>query len=247
VELQDRLDDLTVALPPGRVVEVGGEPAFWLSDDAAPAGLWALLRIKHEASGLWPVLVVEDGPWWTHSATPEDVGYIDQHDPDEFMTETWDAWVERADEDFEVLAPFGEHCPGLTAAGEPERDPDAVADWYAGLIEADGPRLALVPVDRSADAPTVMGWEGAASHADTVPLSAFLRSWEERFGARVVQVGEFAMNVAVAAPPVAEEHAVHVAAEHWVFCPENVERHAGTLVGYGKQIQEKIAWPFSWV
>ncbi|WP_199440736.1 DUF4253 domain-containing protein [Umezawaea beigongshangensis] len=246
MELRDRLNDLNVELPEGRVVELAGEDAFWISTGSAPTGLWAALRLAHATSGLWPVLVREDRAWWEGSS-PESVDYVDQYDPDDFMAETWDYWVEsHADEGYELLAPFGEHCPGLTAAGEEERDPDSVADMYAGLLEVEGVLIALVPVERSADALVAMGWEGAATHADTVPLTALLRSWEERFGARLVQAGATSLNLSVGAPPVVDEHALHVAAEHWVFCPDNVEQNAGTLSGYGERIQEKIAWPFRW-
>lgn len=246
-DLYDQLDDLTVALPEGRVVEMDEEPAFWLSYDPTPTGLCARLRERHHISGLWPVLVPSDEAWWTtHPVWPEDIRYIDLHDPTEVMAEIWGNWVEQANGQVDMLAPFGAHCPGLTAAGSPARDPDAVADWQAAILEPESPLLALVPVERGADALTATGWEGAISHAETVPLSAMLRTWEERFGARVVRVSRFSLTLSIAGPPVDEEHALHVAAEHWAFCPDKVERRAGGLIDYGRQIQEQITWTFNW-
>jgi len=245
-DLDDLLDDLSASLPEGDRVYVDDEPTFWISDDPAPTGLWAELRELHTSTGLWPVLVSEDEPWWTRVAVPEDPRYIDQHDPTEFMAEVWRKWVDQANGNVDLLAPFGEHCPGLTASGSKARDPEAVADWHASMIEPENPFLALVPVDRGADAITAMGWEGAHGHAETVPLSAMIRTWEERFGARLVRVGRNSLTLSIAGPPVVEEHALHVAAEHWAFCPDNLERGAGALIDYGKQIQEQITWTFTW-
>lgn len=245
-DLGDLLDDLTVSLPDGDMVDIDEEPAFWISYDPAPTGLWAQLREQSHLTGLWPVLVNDDEPWWHDVAAPEAVSYIDQHDPTEFMAEIWRRWVDRANGNVDLLAPFGEHCPGLTASGAKARDPEAVADWHASMIEPESPFLALVPVYRGADAITAMGWEGALGHSETVPLSAMVRTWEERFGARLVRVGRNSLTLSIAGPPVVEEHALHVAAEHWAFCPDNLERGAGALIDYGKDIQEQITWNFTW-
>jgi hypothetical protein len=245
-DLGERLEDLTVALPPGRIVEIDGEPAFWLTDDQAPPGLWSLLRAHHDISGLWPVLVVDDEPWWTQAFSPS-VDHIDDHDAEEFMSDVWNDWEDDDRSDPGLREPFGEWCPGLAAAGEPTMDPDGLSERYAAALEPTAPRLALVPVDRSADALAAMGWEGAAHHADTAALSAMLRSWEERFGVRVVKTGRNTLVLSVAAPPVVDEHAVQVAAEHWVFCPMAVQRQDATLETYAHDIEGKNSWVFRWV
>jgi hypothetical protein len=43
--------------------------------------------------------------------------------------------------------------------------------------------------NRSADTLAVTGWIGPANHAQTAPLAAVVRSWEDRFGVRVTRVG----------------------------------------------------------
>jgi len=50
----------------------------------------------------------------------------------------------------------------------------------------------------------------------------------------------------VAAPPVDPEHALHVAAEHWTFCPDNIVQGPGDLQGYAEQIIGEHAWSFWW-
>jgi len=48
-------------------------------------------------------------------------------------------------------------------------------------------RIGLVAAERPADVPLVIGWEGPVNWGDfLLPLTAVLRSWEDRFGARVI-------------------------------------------------------------
>src|SRR5687768_1129100 len=81
-------------LPPGRVMRAGDvqRVAYWLSDAAAPAGLWGQLRAA--GSGLWPLLLEglhlgPDRPWvngelgLTATSAPAD------HDPNEALGTLW--------------------------------------------------------------------------------------------------------------------------------------------------------------
>ncbi len=164
------------------------------------------------------------------------------------MTEVWQEWVARMPQDaLEELEPYGAICPGPAAPGVLKADPEAVADWLAGELAVKGMPLGLVAADRSADALTIMGWQGALHHNEwMVPMAAVVRSWEDRFGARVVSVGFNTLDLSVAAPPVDAEHALQVAAEHWAFCPDNVVQGPGDLQGYAEQIIGAHAWSFWW-
>lgn len=249
---------LSVALPPGDVVwpDPGytgqgraARPAFWMSDDPVPADDWRRLRAEHRRSGLWPLLLDESAqPWSVGQVVPDEPVQIDHFTAEGFMTEVWQEWVAQMPADaLTELDPYGAICPGLAAPGTPVADPDAVADWYAGELAARGMPLGLVAAARSADALVVMGWQGALHHNEwMVPLAAVVRSWEERFGARVVGVGFNTLEMSVAAPPADAEHALHVAAEHWAFCPDNVVQGAGDLQGYAQQIIGQHAWSFWW-
>lgn len=249
---------LSVELPPGDVVwpdpgysqfALDHRPAFWLSDMAASGDLWAGLRAEHGRSGLWPVLL-EDSvqPWSAGQIAPDAVAEIDNYHAAAFMAEVWADWVQKADvEQLELLDPFGPGCPGPAPSGELAADPGAVADWYAGVIAERRTPLGLVAADRGADALAVMGWQGALNHNEwMVPLAAVVRSWEDRFGARLVGMGFNTLDLSVAAPPVTPEHALHVAAEHWTFCPDSVIYSAGTLIDYAEQIRGRNAWSFWW-
>lgn len=229
-------------------------PAYWLSDEPAGAGLWSRFRAEHHRSGLWPLLMDDSTqPWSAGQVAPEQVADIDTYRPSAFMSEVWADWAEpqgdegEEDYDFEDLAPFRRECPGLAPPGELMEDPDVVADWYAGILDDGSMPLGLAAVGRGADALAVMGWQGAVNHNKwTAPLSAVVRSWEERFGVRVVRIGFDTLDVSVAAPPVTTDHALRVAAEHWAFCPDNITQGPGALAGYAQSIRGRNSWSFWW-
>ncbi|WP_395108196.1 DUF4253 domain-containing protein [Actinomadura sp. SCN-SB] len=249
---------LPVALPAGDVVwpdpgypqhQFVRRPAFWVSDEPVDGELWARLRAEHGTSGLWPLLLDEsDQPWAAGQVAPEPVSDIANYAPGAFMHEVWADWAEQAPEaDIEDLAPFGLHCPGPADPGRPLDDPDALADRHARVLARRGLSLGLAAVDRGADALTAMGWQGALNHNEwTAPLSAVVRSWEDRFAARVVGLGFNTLELSVAAPPMTTRHALHVAAEHWAFCPDILFQGPGTLAGYAEEIRGKTWWSFWW-
>ncbi len=250
--------ELTVELPPGVTVwpdptfERGRphrRPAFWLSDDPVSGELWSELRAEHPTSGLWPLLLEESvQPWSVGQIAPDDADRINLFHAQAFMDEVWADWVESASHDqIGNLEPFGPVSPGLAEPGVPVAHPDVVADWYARELARNGTPLGLVAASRGADALAVMGWQGAVNHNEwAVPMAAVIRSWEDRFGARVVGVGFNTLDLSVAAPPTTELHAVHVAAEHWTFCPDSIVQGPGTLVDYAEQIMGRNAWSFWW-
>ncbi|WP_214416098.1 DUF4253 domain-containing protein [Sphaerisporangium fuscum] len=250
---------LSVELPAGAVVwpdpsyvrfpAQRRRPAFWLSEDPVSGAYWARLRAEHARSGLWPVLLEESvQPWSVGQIAPDVAAEIDNYNVAAFMEEVWADWIERASEDqFEILDPFGPHCPEPAEPGEPRTDPDTLADRYAAMLAEQGRPVGLAAVDRGADALAVMGWQGALHHNEwNVPLAAVVRSWEDRFAARLVGMGFNTLELSVAAPPVTSQHALEVAAEHWAFCPDAIVQGAGTLIDYAEQIRGRHAWSFWW-
>lgn len=249
---------LSVELPAGSVVwpdptyvqfPSQRRPAFWLSESPVTGSLWARLRAEHSGSGLWPVLLEESvQPWSFGQIAPDAPTEIDNYTMDAFMAEVWSDWIARAaEEQFEILDPFGPHCPGPAEPGELRFDPDALADRYAATLAEQGTPVGLAAVRRGADALAVMGWQGALHHNEwNVPLAAVVRSWEDRFAARLVGMGFNTLDLSVAAPPVTSGHALGVAAEHWAFCPDAIVQSAGTLIDYAELIRGKTTWSFWW-
>ncbi|MEV0327925.1 DUF4253 domain-containing protein [Micromonospora echinospora] len=241
------------ALPPGRLVtpEDGGPPPYWLSDDPAEPYRWTQLRRNHQVTGLWPLLLSglrsqEERPWVVGEVSPARMSSPDRHDPTELLAQWWGE--DEKDADFaEVVAPLGVRWPGPADAGQPEGSPGDFADEYVAFLADGQTRLGLVPAARSADTLAVTGWTGPTNFTcDSGEIAAVVRSWEERFGARVIGLGFDTLYLSVAAPPTSPEHALRVAAEHFAFCPDNVWQGSGTLAAYAEQIRGLNCWAFWW-
>ncbi|MEV6478344.1 DUF4253 domain-containing protein [Streptomyces sp. NPDC051576] len=243
-----RLAALGLELPAGRLIDETdegpwSEPLLWLADERAIPGAWSALRQTARQAGLLPVVLEvggdQGGPerW---ELSPEEASYPGDHDADEVLEELWEEFTEEGDE-----------WPGLAEPLTSEADPDERAAEIANSLAGGGPgveepRLALVPARRSADIPAAIGWMGPANHEnDVARLCAVLRSWEDRFGVRLVALGYDWLTVSVAAPPADLDEAEEVADEHFAFCPDNIggiddlEAYAGKLIG------ERV-WHFWW-
>jgi len=259
---------LGLRLPPGQLIDTTfegpwHEPLLWYADGPAAADTWSGLLTARSA-GLLPVLLesetMQDGQFARWQLDPGMMSYPGDHDAEEFLADCWTSYL--ADEDYdeddliELVAPYGPEWPGLAPALAPEADSDR-ADTVAAEITAelvgtgqlDNPRVALVHARRSADIPAAMGWSGALNHEnDVAALCAVLRSWEDRFGLRLVALGSDTLTATVAAPPRTEEEAEAIAAEHFAFCPDNITQgHFETLRDYAhKALLAKPTWHFWW-
>ncbi|MCX5384881.1 DUF4253 domain-containing protein [Streptomyces sp. NBC_00083] len=233
---------LGLVLPSGGLVGPADEPWCWCADEPAGPRDWARLAPARRTAGLHPVLLggVRDLGQW--DLAPGEVSYPGDHDAEDVLAEFWEAYAEVE------LGYGGEEWPGLAEAPDSGADPDRVAAEVAGAATGAGPlrgaRMALVPARRSADIPAALGWRGALSHEnDVARLCAVLRSWEDRFGIRVVGLTYDQLLVSVAAPPEDREEALVLAAEHFAFCPDAIattlQEHAESLVG-------ARSWTFRW-
>jgi hypothetical protein len=92
-----------------------------------------------------------------------------------------------------------------------------------------------------------MGWNGAANvQPSAAPLTAVLRSWEDRFGATVLHVGFDTLDLLVRRPVTTEQAALAVAAEHFAFCADNVYQGAGSIREYAAELPGAGRWSFWW-
>jgi len=196
-------------------------PMCWLTEAPVSVGLWSHLRAEHHRSGLWPLLVLRGGEGFGWYA--EDESSLARLDPVTLMSQWWPGVGRLTKFDRRILGiARPEEWPGLAPPGTPRIDPDLLADETAeGKVAVEPARIALVPAARSADSIGLAGWS-PTDYESYSPgaASAVLRTWEERFGARVIGVGSGTLWVSVAAPPTTIEHAARVAVEHFSFCPE---------------------------
>ncbi|MFJ8308846.1 MULTISPECIES: DUF4253 domain-containing protein [unclassified Streptomyces] len=233
---------LGLDLPPGRLFGPASEPLLWYADDPAGPEDWARLSPARRAAGLHPVLlggIRELADW---GLTLDDTSYPGDHDAEDVLAGLWETYAE------DELGYESEEWPGLALAPALQEDPDRKAAEIAGTATVEGPlkgaRLALVPARRSADIPAAIGWTGPLNHEEDVArLCAVLRSWEDRFGIRVVGLTSDHLTLSVAAPPTNREEALILAAEHFAFCPDAIEtdlyEHANSLMSTG-------SWAFRW-
>lgn len=257
-ELEKSIDTLPFALPGGLLLGSESGTEYFLSTNPPAPGLWTQVRENHSRSGLWPVFLRghesdPERPW-----IDEDQGYAGSRPPDDCDPEVelgrlWNELAEcnsaipRLWADFRNrTGPFDGRWPGLAAAAVPELAPEAAADALADRLIIDtGTRLGLVPVNRSADVPAVTQW-WPGDEMDIAAAIAVLRSWEERFGVRMVQFGYDSLELSVAAPPRTLADAERVAAEHFALCVENIGRGSGDLSLYAEELIGARHWSFWW-
>ncbi|MFD9793890.1 DUF4253 domain-containing protein [Streptomyces sp. NPDC059070] len=226
---------LGLDLPPGRLF--GDGPLLWRAESPAAPGDWARLLPARLAAGLQPVLVGGKYGLDQWELAPEEMTYPGDHDAEDVLAEVWEEFAE------EELG--AGDWPGLAEGPALQEDPDVRAGSVADGSWPKDARLALVPARRSADIPAALGWSGALNlEEDTGRLSAVLRSWEDRFGVRVVGLAFDELLVSVAAPPTTLEQARAVAAEHFAFCPDVIE---DSLEEYARdELLNSPSWHFWW-
>lgn len=258
-----------IRLPAGRRIHGKGdrgEPVAWATTEPVPdAGrVWAALSQAHARSGLVPVLLAGIGgdperPWDTQEfRDPDDLTGLDDLDAAELLREDWlrqtteyddydEEDEEYEDEDFarsiaEDVAPFSRRqFPGLAQAEDHQLSAGQLDRVLSGLGPA---RVGLVPASRPADALPVLGWNEAFVTA--VPYAAVLRSWEDRFGARLLRVGLAEISVLAQRPPRTLESAQHLAAEQWAFCNECGGTGLHDVPGITASLMSSPMWTFWW-
>ncbi|GGJ13054.1 hypothetical protein GCM10010121_024290 [Streptomyces brasiliensis] len=105
-------------------------------------------------------------------------------------------------------------------------------------------RLTLVPASRGSDVVALLGW---SAEAPLPLLCALLRSWEDRYGVRVVALYGSELWVSVARPPVAAAHANILALEHVLSTADNIVDDPPTpFPDYAAALVGRTDWSFWW-
>lgn len=261
-------------LPAGSLIEADdsapdgmtGRPLLWMTDELVQdAGEeWIRLRAEHERTGLYPLMLEvswdRDDYWHEYWHSPELEDVFDQLDLAEEFRDLWDTVREDrhpADEDGDRNSwlPSGP-WPGTAKPGCCGNDPQAMASGMARHLQEEPDwrgrqrrwRLGLVPADRGADALTLAGWSGPCNHTNHIEqLSIVLRSWEDRFGARVVALGTDTLTLSIADPPHDLEHARAITLEHFAFCPDTLwQGHSHSVDEYAETLIDMNTWTFWW-
>lgn len=244
-----------VMLPAGRRVvpmEAPGEPVAWVTTKPVPdAGLaWSALSDAHQQTGLVPILLTgseKDEDYFFYS--PADLAALDHLDVTEVLAERWERRMPADDEvDSDFLAamrgPFSSQFPGL-APGEDTRL--SMAQIHEALRSLPAAPIGLVPAARPADVLPTVGWSTTDQFQTPLPIAAILRSWEARFGARLLTVGPGAqIRLLVERPPRTTEAAQAIAAEHFAFCDECAGQGLRDIPKITASLVNAPTWTFWW-
>lgn len=238
-------------------------PTLWQSDTpvAEPVQLWTRCQRHEGVTGLRPVL----SRWPIHPGPASHPAEIAAYQLEPSLEASWRSYRELQLSGLGIPAdllpadvqpwepdpgPPYEQWPGLAPAvdaaegNDPEQVPPLVlADLLADPRGLGEPYLVLVPAARSADIPAVMAWDADVPH---VQLSAMLRSWEDRFGIRVVAFHHAWIYVSVARPPRTAAHAAHVALEHVLTGAYNVNEGWPPFADYAASLLGARLWSFWW-
>jgi hypothetical protein len=264
----------SVTLPAGMHIVSGygtGQPVAWATIQPVPEPdkIWAALSAAHPQTGLVPFLLegmaADPGstqrPWDEGEfEDPADLAELDRLDAEALLESWWNSRLkpltEGQDEDpakILIRLPFSRRFPGLAPAETTPRDP---RELQLAMAWSRRPaRIGLAVADRPADVLARIGWLGAANTCDTPPIAAVLRSWEDRFGARLLQIGFDRIRLLVGRPPRTADAALRLAAEQYVFCDECQHglSEMGTAVpgldtvpGLALCVLDVPAWTFWW-
>lgn len=215
-----------------RTIEGHGEPVAWVTYEPVPGAgrVWLALSEMAAETGLQPVLLV--APFWVpgydpadYFVEPSDVTELDRMNAAGILAGLWDA--KTADDDNPRVAgqhqhfPFSRRFPGLAPIADGQL---AMAEILGVLDSLPDAHVCLAAAARPADVLAVTGWGPTDAWDSALPVAAVLRSWEDRFGASLLQLGPSAeIRLLVSRPPRTVAVAQLVAAEQWAFC--------GALVG----------------
>jgi Domain of unknown function (DUF4253) len=145
--------------------------------------------------------------------------------------------------------------PGLAPATGGSLSSAARAAALASIRSA---RIGLIAARRPADVLATVGWtcfddpayeDGIRNAAATqaVWIGAILRSWENRFGARLLAIGPSAeIRLLVQRPPRTLELADKIAAEHSAFCDECAGQGLSTVREIAPALVDAPIWTFWW-
>lgn len=241
-----------VTLPDGVLYEPEAEggsrgegPVIWASERPVTdvGRVWVRLAAAFPETGVWPFVI--DASYGFHGFT-DYLMDMPRGRHKEALTVLRRAWTEQFAYDDEAaadeLAPFDKSFPGVAVPTLGARV-TSIDHLVTSLIG----HLGLAAVHRPADILDAVGWMGAVNQdLDPLDMTTVLRSWEHRFDAYVVGMGTDTLVLAVGRPPRDLATATAIAAEHYAFCPDNVQQGPGTIREYAQGIVGEGLWWFWW-
>ena len=242
----------------------------------ADTGLWPLLLLtmrpygaaleRQKARGALGELRIEKlarRPWHSGEFEPVPVGSVEAHDPAEILARWWGE-ITGGDGGQPLVPPPQlpfDRWPGLApaAAGLSAAGDEAAERFAVDLASAPGGLELLTGRDSGIHIGLVEAADGAAAltacgfmsrRGETAEDAAVIRSWQDRFGARLCAVGFDCLGLSVAKPPASPEHCHLLAAEHLANeTPEALVDGIDTPLSfedYAARLSGGNTWRFWW-
>lgn len=253
--------ELGVPLPELETWHTGDVEVFGFPVDLAESQqMWRRVRAVFDRSGMWPFLSSLPPRDCQHQVARDAVTrpYLEQVlrlDPERVIAETIQAEraffgydMESGEDDLydldQVVADLG------AAPIVPTAPKHSFATHYSASREF---WLYLVRVDAGYEVPALIsapswsGWPGADDESPHVALHdvAFLRSWQDRFGAELQSLSWNRLELVVDRPPREMADIARVAIEQYAYCYDLVQ-----IVGEPAQLARKQVpgqrWYFWW-
>lgn len=199
----------------------------WVTTEPVPDSgrAWSALWDAHEQTGLVPVLLTDsekDENFFFYGG-PADLTVPDDLDAAEVLAELLERRMpsdeeEDSDHMAAIRGPGSGQFPGLA----PDEDTRlSMGQLHQVLRSLPAAPIGLVPARRAADVLPTVGWCGTDQFQTPLAIAAVLRSWEARFGSRLLTVGPGAqIRLLVERAPRTTEAGQAIAAEHLAFCDE---------------------------
>jgi hypothetical protein len=143
-----------------------------------------------------------------------------------------------------LYLPFDRQFPGLA----PPEQTQLLPAGRQQALDLASARIGLVAADRPADIPAAIGWLGLTNlplDHSLLGLCAVLRSWEDRFGAVLIDVGFADLRLLVQRPPRSLQAAERIAAEHFALADECTEGNR-TVSSIAASLVDAPIWTFWW-
>jgi hypothetical protein len=219
--------------------------------------VWQQLSGLHHDTGLAPIILrtldrQPRRPWDEEEfGLPADLREVNEVDPAGFLEEWWHGSLPEEDdvEEQQMWEPFGPAFPGLAP---PDGEPLTAAEREQVLDSRPLARIGLVPASRPADVLAALGWSGTANWGGLggfrnylIPFTAMLRSWEDRFGARLFEVGFDDIRLLVERPPRTRDLAEHLAAEQFQLANDCTDATRG-IPWIAPRLLNSPYWTFWW-
>jgi hypothetical protein len=106
--------------------------------------------------------------------------------------------------------------------------------------------LAIIPTTKSYEVPAYLNWPGTEATPSPDVQVAFLKTWNERYGAEVVAVMDNHFQIIVARPPATYEEALPLAYEQLAFCDNILDERYNSVRWLAKDLVGAKVWIISW-